>query len=74
MAKYTVHASVLVSFEYELDTDEHGEFIDSELDPNDKDEVHDVAKQDLEDDEILIEHLQEGCSVDKVSVTITEKK
>jgi hypothetical protein len=78
MPKYTVHASVLVSFEYEFDTADHDSFdtdaLDEGADPENKDEVYNVVKTDLEYADVLMDRMQDGCSVDKVEVTIKPKQ
>jgi hypothetical protein len=77
MAKHKVEATITLSFETEVDTDDLEEFTDedSELDASDSDAVHDVMVDIYNDEDSLLETLNEnGFSVSKVEVKVEPAK
>jgi len=77
MAKHKVEATITLTFDTEVDTDDLDQFTenDSDLDAEDSDAVHDVLMDIYHDPDLLIEVLNnESFLVDKVKIEVTHSK
>jgi hypothetical protein len=75
--KHRVEATITITFDTEVDTDDFEEFTEegTDLDPTDKDHVHDVMVDVYNDEDQLLEVLNEnGFSVGRVDITVEPKK